>query len=416
MTSPPTVTLTKCTGVSAVAVSAGGTGYVVGDQITIAGGTFLTAAVIQVVTVSGGVVTGASVARTGVYTSGSVPANPAAQGSTTGSGTGATFTLTFNVGVASSIAGSVIFAAPATTTRFRFTGSGPSNISSSGYYGNTANNGVACLWEWTTDAVQLDILTAGLNTQGTLYVDGVRVNNTGFTTDASGQPYTYTVAFGGSPVVRTYKLFMINSMFGGINIPGVASVWIPAHARRPLAWILGDSYTYGTNAALCSTAGVALMCELLGIEPIPDGIGGTGWNSTSANDPATRVARLTSLNRVSEVKYVFLDLGYNDAGGNMTTLATNFAATVAAVRLAAPLATVIAFGPATPLGNTTNLGLVKTAVAAQCAALGIPFVDVQDWVSATNKSLYTAGDNVHPTQAGYDFIAGRRAQAVSALV
>lgn len=80
-------------GVTAVAVAAGGTGYKVGDILTVSGGTGVQApAVLRVATVSGvGAVLTASVEERGQY--GAAPASPAA--TTGGSGNGAaTFNLT----------------------------------------------------------------------------------------------------------------------------------------------------------------------------------------------------------------------------------------------------------------------------------------------------------------------------------
>lgn len=92
--------------VTAAVVSAGGTGYAVGDQITLASGATTEApigapVVLEVLTLSGSAVATVSVvtqildsatAMGGSYFG--VQTNPVAQGSTTGSGTGATFTLT----------------------------------------------------------------------------------------------------------------------------------------------------------------------------------------------------------------------------------------------------------------------------------------------------------------------------------
>ena len=71
----------------------GGTGYVVGDVLTISGGTFTTAAVFTVTQVStGGVITAASLTTPGSYTS--APNNPALV--TGGTGTGASGVLKFS--------------------------------------------------------------------------------------------------------------------------------------------------------------------------------------------------------------------------------------------------------------------------------------------------------------------------------
>lgn len=80
------------------AVNAGGTGHAVGDVITITntGGTFTETAKIEVVTVSGGVITAIRVYRGGVYTVDPTTTTGNAQSATTGSGINATFDITFD--------------------------------------------------------------------------------------------------------------------------------------------------------------------------------------------------------------------------------------------------------------------------------------------------------------------------------
>ena len=71
-------------------VTSGGTGYTVGDTLTVVGGTFITAVSLTVATVSAGVITGVTLAGTGSYTA--LPSYPASV--TGGTGSGATFTFT----------------------------------------------------------------------------------------------------------------------------------------------------------------------------------------------------------------------------------------------------------------------------------------------------------------------------------
>lgn len=416
LSSPPTLTVTKGTGASAAAVSTGGSGYAVNDTVTLAGGTAVVATVLKVTAVSTGVITVVSVLVPGVYTT--APTNAVAQASSSGSGAGATFTMTYATSSASSVTSGL--GSGATSGNYRFTGVGPGNIAASGYYGNSVGNGTACLWEWNTDAAQFDIRLLGNNIKFMLFQDGVRTADLMSSTDASGSPYVCTIT-NSTGVPRTFKLFAINCAFNGIIAPTTASVWSPTHARRPLAWILGDSYTYGnvgTGTTVEARAADTSMCDLLGLEAVPDGVGGSGWLTAATGDPVTRVqTKLGALTRT--VDYVFLDLGYNDAGGNMTTLATVFDNTVAAIRATtqAASARIIAFGPHTPLGTTGNLDLVKAAVSARATANGIPFVDVSTFVTSANKSLYTGADNVHPLgQVGHDYLAGRYAQAVTSLL
>jgi hypothetical protein len=85
-------TLLNHLGVSSAVVAVGGTGHATNDLITLAGGTFTRAAVLRVTAQTAGVIDTVSVADRGVYSV--LPANPVAQGSTSGTGVAATFTLT----------------------------------------------------------------------------------------------------------------------------------------------------------------------------------------------------------------------------------------------------------------------------------------------------------------------------------
>jgi phage tail sheath gpL-like len=76
--------------VGTAVVAAGGTGYVVGNTIMLANGVVLTVA-----TVTTGAVTTVTITNPGNYPAGTPPTNPQAQVSTNGTGTGATFTLTW---------------------------------------------------------------------------------------------------------------------------------------------------------------------------------------------------------------------------------------------------------------------------------------------------------------------------------
>ena len=87
------------------AIAAGGSGYVVGDQFDITGGTFSVPAVGMVSAVAAGVVTGAKLIERGTYTVVTPPASPTSvirrkNGAPT-AGTG----LTINDGITSAVAG-----------------------------------------------------------------------------------------------------------------------------------------------------------------------------------------------------------------------------------------------------------------------------------------------------------------------
>lgn len=80
---------------TAAAIAAGGSEYLVGDLLTLSGGTFVTAAQLQVTSVDAtGAITGATIVHGGSYSV--PPPNPVSVTEGSGSGNGAAFTLTFS--------------------------------------------------------------------------------------------------------------------------------------------------------------------------------------------------------------------------------------------------------------------------------------------------------------------------------
>lgn len=80
-------------GASAVTVAVGGSGYSVGQTILLTGGQWIMPVQLQVLTLSGSAVATVGIARVGMCVE--TPANPVAQGSSSGGGTGATFNVTW---------------------------------------------------------------------------------------------------------------------------------------------------------------------------------------------------------------------------------------------------------------------------------------------------------------------------------
>jgi len=124
-------TATVPIGVASFTVSNGGTGYAVGNVLTMVGGTFTSAGTCTVSAVSGGVITAVTATSTGTYTA--APTNPASV--TGGAGTGATFTLNFGVLSTFTItnAGSGYIEQPTIT----FSGGGGSGAAAYASIGNT---------------------------------------------------------------------------------------------------------------------------------------------------------------------------------------------------------------------------------------------------------------------------------------
>ena len=94
-TDTDTPTTLRKVGATAVVVAGGGSGYAVNDTITLTGGTNTVDTVLTVTAETAGVIDagGVSITTAGTYTV--VPSNPVSQGSSSGGGTGATFTMTY---------------------------------------------------------------------------------------------------------------------------------------------------------------------------------------------------------------------------------------------------------------------------------------------------------------------------------
>lgn len=408
MANPPTQTLAKGTGAAGVSVAAGGSGYVVGDIVDVQGGDPAAIARFRVSAVdANGAVTQATVQQAGIYRT--APTNPAS--TTGGTGTGAQFNVTWNAGVASSMYGG-----GNTWSRnnpaFRYWGNGIKDIVS-GYYGNGVGNGTQCIVEFNSDAPKLDFRFVGANSQYDLYVDGQRISSSPTLTDSSGAPFIYTVDWGGVVAPRKYRLLGVNTAFGGVVTDTKSTIWFPDEIRPPSVWQLGDSYTFGIGATQASFNDFHVMCDALGLDGLADGIGGSGWTSTGSTQPQQRIqAKLAPLTYTPD--YIFLSLGYNDApAGRIELLKTNFTESVQLIKSICPKARLIVIGPATPLGQTAQISAVRDAMIELCATMKLTFIDVNNWVNATNKQLYTAGDNVHPNDAGHFFRGARLAQAIS---
>jgi hypothetical protein len=118
---------------NATAIVSGGTGYTVGNVLTVVGGTpVVSATTMTVATVSSGVITSVTIANFGSYST--LPTNPVSV--TGGTGSGATFNLTYSIGNAFTIsnAGSGYIEQPTIT----FSGGGGSGAAAFANVGGTA--------------------------------------------------------------------------------------------------------------------------------------------------------------------------------------------------------------------------------------------------------------------------------------
>lgn len=405
----PTVTFGLRWGLSVTAsIVNGGSGYVVGDEITLSGGSATVPAILRVATQTGGGVGSLTVVRSGVYTA-SPGSATFTQASTTGAGTGLQVTGNWSAAPGALRIADRTNVGP-TSPLFRFTGNGPSNINSSGGYGNTVGNSTASIWEWETDAPFIEINMLAFNTKAMLYVDDRRLTDVDYTTDSSAGRVQMSLDHGGVTRMRRYRLFMVNGLFQGVAYLTAGNTFRAPIIRRKLAWGLGDSYMFGSGADVLSQSAFGVMCEQLGIDGLSDGIGSAGWTGSTGGTPVERInAKLATLTRAPDL--IVWDLGFNNAASSLSAVTDGMQAAIVRAKELFPAAQHIAFGPATPVGETAQLLALKNAMRAEYDEHGIEMVDVADWVNADNKAMYTGTDNTHPTSLGHKMLGARKAAA-----
>lgn len=169
------------------AISAGGTGYTVGDVLTVSGGTSWVAAQIEVLAVSSGVITSARILNAGIYSA--TPSNNASV--TGGTGSGATFTLSWGTNGWTRLRATNV----ANTAQSATVAAG-----GSGYVVGdtlTLSGGTAV----TQATFRVATVSSGAVTSVTLLTPGNYVTNPGSpvsTTGGTGTGCTLTVTFGGT--------------------------------------------------------------------------------------------------------------------------------------------------------------------------------------------------------------------------
>lgn len=248
-------------------------------------------------------------------------------------------------------------------------------------------------------------------------IDGELLNAAGqLFGSGSPNPVLFKLDFAGVSKARKYEFVGYNCRFGGCFVNATASVWSYPD-DTPLIAVLSDSYSNGQTGAINSPAQMWAYhaAARIGCRVYSDGAGGQGYTSVGSNAPIDRFnARIAQLPIAPSV--VCLALGYNDVGslGNdMVAVGAAYDLLVPVIRAKYPSARIVTLGPWTPSGTDANLTACKNTLVSHAYANGSAFVDIEDWVSSSNSSVYSFG--VHPSQSGHDYLGHRAGESFRAI-
>jgi lysophospholipase L1-like esterase len=304
-------------------------------------------------------------------------------------------------------------------------------------YPNTYASGQS-VWsvEFGTDAqifqVRMKYISAA--TMYRLSIDGRKVTDlmqsSGGTTAGSGHLITIDL---GSAAPRRIRLDFATFPFGGIYLPPAATMWqVPSQGGRLM--VFGDSLSDGSaqNTGAGNGTWFARAARLLGAtDAWEQARGGTGYITPGSY--ATLADRVNADVIAWAPDRLIVWAGYNDNGGNQTTIGTAASSLYTAIKSGLPSCQVYVIGcwsatatPATSVSNTD--ATLRTAAAAA----GFPFISPLTggcydatgtlvathgpWINSGNIAAYIGGDNIHPTDAGHIYLSRRITAALRALM
>lgn len=302
-------------------------------------------------------------------------------------------------------------------------------------YPNTYGIGVPTVWTtafgYDGSIFEVRYKYAGAHARIRVWVDGLPVTErmVAIGGNQPGYEHVYTVDFG-SRAVRTIQLDFGDVPFGGVWRQADANIWkLPNPKIRAI--LIGDSHAGGSNENTHGYTWPRLAMDDLRISDFwNNAIGGSGY---TVNGQGT-----TYYNRVAtdvtpwNPDIVLVQGGYNDGSQTLSTVFS--AATTLYTKLLSdlPSAKIIVVGPFNPSATPDSVALnLDTGLRARALSAGLPYVslisgDVIDgkgtvvlnagpWITASNAAAYIGTDNVHPNDAGHDYLAKRFTQAYEAL-
>ncbi len=218
--------------------------------------------------------------------------------------------------------------------------------------------------------------------------------------------------------------------FGGVTREPNYDVW-RAHAPGPRILAHGDSFVDGTGADAMMQNCFAQATRRLGIgDAWAQGEGGLGYLAPGNSSGLNATAKLEDEVIAHNPDWVVVALGINDQGASASALQAAAAAYFDQLLTGLPFAGVTVIGPwrAPGLNPISGVGAaIANAVGSHASAVAakrLMHFDTfaENWQQIAgrvgapsgigNSNVYIGADNIHPNQAGHDYLSGRIANAV----
>ena len=305
-------------------------------------------------------------------------------------------------------------------------------------YPNTYASGQAnYAVEFWTDASVFEIKFKYISTatKYRLSVDDRKITDLAQLTGATsvGSSHVLKVAFS-SATPRKIRFDFTTMPWGGLFLPPGATAWKPISMGGRLG-VFGDSICDGSaeNTGAGIGTWIYRLGRLLGCTDVWDQArGGTGYITPGSF--ATLGNRVAGDIAPYNFDRLVVWAGYNDNGGDQTSIGNAATALYAALKSAmAPGGDIFVIGCYAPTGSpATSIQNTDTTIRTAAAGAGLPFVSpltgtVYDaagnqivtqgpWITAANAAGYIGTDGVHPNDNAHIYLSRRIYQAMCAAI
>lgn len=217
-----------------------------------------------------------------------------------------------------------------------------------------------------------------------------------------------------------------NVAFNAVAIGPLDRVWPVSYEDTVRVGFMGDSITEGYNATQMSTSWWNTLSDLMGWKRALN-FGRTSIGYINDGGSYTLGDRLASVSAFP-LDVLICAGGINDWAATEQQEHDAVVAFITSAQSLMPRVKLIIVGPFAAPGQAVR-DQIFDAIKAACAEKSVDYIDTKlpyPWqfgtgrVGATtgngNSDLYISSDNVHPSQAGHDYLAQRLYQSVSGVV